>query len=69
MHTTIVTSNAGQLRWLTTLLAAASMATARPIFATSQIRKPNAADTGLPRRDRDTPRASTDCGSSTAAMP
>lgn len=45
MHTTIVTSIAGQLRPGTTLAAITSIVTATPIFNISQNMKPAAADT------------------------
>src|SRR5712672_3575334 len=72
MHTTIVTSNAGQLKPGTTLGAAHSMATAAPIFMSSQNMKLNAAAVATPGvlpRPLVMPRANSALGSTTAAAP
>ena len=68
MHTTIVISNAGQLRSGTTFTAITSRAIATPIFSIYQNRKPTAAATGA-RVPRDIPRASKALGRTTEAAP
>ena len=68
MHTTIVTSNAGQLSCGTTRAAITNMAIATPIFNISQNMKPAAAATG-PRAPRVIPRAIKALGRTVAAAP
>lgn len=72
MHTTIVTSIAGQLRPGTTRVAITSIVTATPNFSISQNMKPAAADTAeadLALTLRDIPRASKALGTTVAAAP
>lgn len=72
MHTTIATSSAGQLKPGTTLGAANSMATAAPIFASSQNMNRNAATVAAPwvfPRSLVMPRANSTLGNTTAAAP
>lgn len=68
MHTTIVSSKAGQLSWGTTLAAISNIAIATPIFNISQNRKPAAAVTA-PATPRVIPRANKALGRTVAAAP
>src|ERR1700712_5969325 len=68
MHTTMVTSSAGQLRFGTTLTAIANIAIATPIFSISQNMKPAATATGF-RVPLVMPRANKALGKTTAAAP
>src|SRR5882724_1482103 len=68
MHTTIVISKAGQLRWGTTLAAITGKATATAIFSISQNRNPVAAAIGFLALFV-IPRASKAPGSTTANTP